>query len=149
VTGGAYAALYSALDWDLEELVTPASTTALLACVARPRKAVGYAVGTQGTVLCRDGDSQSIETVSGEPLLSTVAFDPFGRPWAATTSRIFMRSDTDGWIEAYRGEGIETPFVSLFLDVGLCIGMTADGAVIEGRSARAGANMSDIPPPPL
>ncbi len=145
--GGAYSALYSALDWELEEISGLPDTRAFLSCVARPRKAIGYAVGTQGAVLCRDGESQTFERVPGEPSLSTVALDPLGRPWAATAGKIYVRSDTAGWTLAYASEAIESPFVSLFLDVGLCIGMTADGAVIEGRAARAAGTQSEIQVP--
>ncbi len=145
--GGAYAALYSALTWEVEELSLPEATRALIACGGRPRKSVAYAVGTQGTVLCRDGDVTSFETLADEPVLSTVAFDPLGRPWTATVSRIFVRTDEDGWVAAHSNASIESPFVSLFLDVGLCIAMTADGAVVEGRAAKSGATVSEIAQP--
>ncbi|MFO0611740.1 MAG: serine/threonine-protein kinase [Polyangiaceae bacterium] len=145
--GGAYAALYSALDWEIEEIPTPPEARAFLSAVARPRKAIGYAVGTQGAVLCRDGDSLTFERVPTEPFLSTVALDPHGRPWAGSAGKVFMRSDADGWIPAFSSEAIESPFVSLFLDVGLCIGMTADGAVVEGRATRAAGTMSEIQVP--
>lgn len=145
--GGAYAGLYSALDWELEEIETPSDARAFLGCVARPRKSIGYAVGTQGAVLCRDGEAQTFERVPSEPFLSTVALDPHGRPWAGTAGRLYVRTDTDGWVEAFRSEAIESPFVSLFLDVGLCLGMTADGAVIEGRATRATGTQSEVQVP--
>ena len=146
--GGGFAALYSALDWEIEEIPSPADVRAYIACVAVPRKAIGYAVGTGGAVLLRDADTQSTEIIPGGPFLSAVAFDPVGRPWTGTAGSIHLRRDATGWGEVYKNTAIETPIVSLFLDVGLCIGMTADGAVIEGRAQRAMGTLSDLPPPP-
>ncbi len=146
--GGGFAALYSALDWELEEIPTPREVKAYIACVSIPRKSLGYAVGTQGSVLVKDADKQFVETIPGNPFLSAVAFDPLGRPWAGTAGRVFLRTDDDGWRAVFSDDSVETPIVSLFLDVGLCIAMTADGAVVEGRTARGGGTMSEIPAPP-
>ncbi len=146
--GGGFAALYSALDWELEEIPTPPEVKAYIACVALPRKALGYAVGTQGAVLQEDSDKHFFETVPGNPFLSAVTFDPTGRPWAGTAGKIYLRTDDHGWDSVFANDSIETPIVSLFLDVGLCIGMTADGAVIEGRTPRQGGTMSEVPGPP-
>lgn len=146
--GGGFAALYSALDWELEDIPTPPEVKAYIACVAIPRKSLGYAVGTQGAVLLKDADKQFYETIPGNPFLSAVAFDPLGRAWTGTAGRIFMRTDAEGWRAVFADDSIEAPIVSLFLDVGLCIAMTADGAVIEGRTPRGGGTMSELPGPP-
>ncbi|NUP12850.1 MAG: serine/threonine protein kinase [Polyangiaceae bacterium] len=143
--GGTYAALYSALDWELEEIPAPNDVRALLASVGRPRKSIGFLVGTQGAVLTRDGDTRSFERVPGEPLLSAVALDPFARPWAASAGKILVREDVKGWTTAWQDPNVSVPIVSLFLDAGLCIGMTADGAIIEGRLAARTAP-SEVPP---
>jgi eukaryotic-like serine/threonine-protein kinase len=144
--GGAFAALYSALDWELEGVPIHAECRSLLSAVARPRKAIGFAAGTQGVVLTRDGDTNTTEVVPGEPFLSAVSFDPFGRPWAASAGRIFMRDDNTGWTVVWENDEVAVPVVAMFLDVGLCIAMTADGGVIEGRAQRSRA--SDLPPKP-
>jgi serine/threonine protein kinase len=154
--GGAYAALYNALDWDIEEVfdgravgprdgAVPAVVHAFLGCVARPRKTIGYCVGTQGAVLTRDGDNSSFEQVPGEPMLSAAALDPFGRAWAASAGRILIRDDVKGWVTTWSNDDLSVPIVSLFLDAGLCIAMTADGAIVEGRTSRM---TSELPPPP-
>ncbi len=143
--GGAYAALYSALDWELEEIPVPTVVRAFLSSIARPRKAIGYAVGTQGAVLTRDGDTTTFERVPEEPLLSAAGLDPYGRPWAASAGRIFIRDDSKGWTQVWANDEINVPVISLFLDAGLCIAMTADGAIVEGR---AGRSVSELPPPP-
>lgn len=142
--GGAFAALYHALDWELEEIPLPGDVRAFLASAARPRKTIGYLVGTQGAMLTRDSDTSSFERIPGEPLLSAIALDPFGRPWAASAGRILMREDVKGWGPAWADDTINVPVVSLFLDVGLCIAMTADGAIVEGRTATR--LNSDLPP---
>lgn len=144
--GGAYAALYGALDWEIQPIETPKDARAFIACAGRWRKQIGYFVGTQGTVLCRDGDATQTETVPGEPFLSAVAFDPFGRPWSATAGRILYRDDQQGFINAWSAD-FEAPIVSLFLDVGLCLAMTADGGVIEGRAPVQTTGLSTPPPP--
>ncbi len=144
--GSAFAALYSALDWDLEELPTPEGTRALLACATHPRKAIGFAVGTQGVIVTQDADTTSAERVQGEPPLTAVALDPYGRPWVACSGRVLYRDEARGWRTAWKDPSIATPVVALFLDVGLAIVMTADGAVVEGRSTRRAS--SDLPPAP-
>jgi hypothetical protein len=45
----------------------------------------------------------------------------------------------------WKDETVEVPIVSLFLDTGLCIAMTVDGGIIEGRAA---LRQTDLPPPP-
>lgn len=144
--GEAFAALYHALDWELEELSIDSRCPALLASAARPRKSLGYAVGARGFLLTQDGDSSTLEQVPGEPVLSAVALDPFGRPWVATAGSIFLRDDVRGWIPVWQDLAVEVPIVSLFLDTGLCIAMTVDGGIIEGRAAVR--SNTDLPPPP-
>ncbi len=147
--GGAYAALYSALDWELDEIPAPSDVRAFLASVGRPRKSIGHLVGTQGAFLTRDADTRAFERVSGEPLLSAVALDPFARPWAASAGKIIVREDVKGWTTAWSDEAIGVPIVSLFLDAGLCIAMTADGGIVEGRLPQSGGGgRSEAPPPP-
>ncbi|MBK6515207.1 MAG: serine/threonine protein kinase [Polyangiaceae bacterium] len=141
--GGAYAALYSALDWELEAVALSADVRAFLASASRPRKAIGWLVGTQGAVLTKDADTSAFERVPGEPLLSAVALDPFARPWAASAGQIFVRDDVKGWTSAWKDEDVGVPIVSLFLDAGLCIAMTADGGIVEGRLiGRAAAELT-------
>lgn len=145
-SGGAYAALYSGLDWDLEEVKAPSEVRAFLGSVGRPRKSIGYLVGTQGAVLTRDSDTTQFERVPGEPLLSAIALDPFGKPWAASAGKILVKEDVKGWTQVWSDPAVSVPIVSLFLDAGLCIGMTADGAIVEGRLV-AKQNGSEFPPP--
>ncbi len=143
--GGAFAALYHALDWDLETIDVGEEVRAFLAAAGRPRKTIGYLVGTDGAVLVRDGDTTSLETVPGSPLLSSVALDPFGRSWAASAGKIFFKEDIRGWTPVWERADFEVPIITMFLDAGLCIAMTADGAIVEGRTgSRLG--VSEIPP---
>jgi hypothetical protein len=119
---------------------------ALLASVARPRKSLGYAVGARGFMLTQDGETSTLEQVPGEPVLSAVALDPFGRPWVATAGSLYVRDDVRGWFPVWQDLSVEVPIVSLFLDTGLCIAMTVDGGIIEGRAAVR--SNTDLPPPP-
>ncbi len=144
--GGAFAALYNALDWELEELDAPRAARAFICGASRPRKTIGYLGGTDGVVFVRDGDTQAVETVPDKPLISAIGIDPFGRPWAASSGRVLIRDDLRGWSTVWQSQEMTVPIVSLFLDAGLCIAMTADGAIVEGRSiTRSG---SELPAPP-
>jgi serine/threonine protein kinase len=134
--GGAWAALYSALDWEIEELDTSPSVPAYLASASNPRRDFGIVVGAKGAVLVRDANGTQLEVVEGEPFLSSVALDPFGRAWSATAGKIFVRGER-GWFTAWADEAAESPIVSLFVDAGLCIAVTADGMLLEGRASRA------------
>jgi len=145
--GGAFAALYHALDWDLEIVDVPGGARAFVAAASRPRKTIGYLAGTDGAVLTRDGDVSSMEIVPDKPMVSAIALDPFGRPWAASSGRILCKDDHRGWSTVWSSPHFQVPIVTMFLDAGLCIAMAADGAIVEGRTgSRIGA--SEIPPAP-
>ncbi len=143
---GPFAALYNALDWELEELEAPRTTRAFLCGASRPRKVIGYLGGTDGVVFVKDGEAQSAEVIADRPLVSAIAIDPFGRPWAASAGKILMRDDLRGWSPVWESADISVPIVSLFLDAGLCIAMTADGAIVEGRSVTR--SVTELPPMP-
>lgn len=134
--GGAFAALYSALDWEIDELDTPDDGPAFLASASNPRREFAIAVGAKGGVLLREGSVTTHEVVPGEGFLSACALDPFGRAWAATAGEIVVRSDA-GWLPAWKDPAVESPIVSLFVDAGLCTAVTADGMMLEGRAPRA------------
>jgi hypothetical protein len=51
-----------------------------------------------------------------------------------------------GWFPVWQDLSVEVPIVSLFLDTGLCIAMTVDGGIIEGRAAVR--SNTDLPSPP-
>lgn len=144
--GGAYAALYHSLNLEVTELAVDRRCTALVSCMARPRKSLGYAVGSAGIMMTQDGDMSAFEQVPGEPMLSAVALDPFGRPWVATAGAIHYRDDAKGWTTVWQDTSIEVPIISLFLDTGLCIAMTVDGGIIEGRGVVQ--HNTQMPPPP-
>ncbi|HTJ82677.1 MAG TPA: serine/threonine-protein kinase [Polyangiaceae bacterium] len=145
--GGAFAALYHALDWDLEAIDVPGAARAFVAAASRPRKTIGYLAGTDGAVLTRDGDTTSLEVVPERPLLSAIALDPFGRPWAASAGRILFKDDLRGWTTVWSSPEFHVPVTAMFLDAGLCIAMTADGGIVEGRTGSRVA-ASELPPPP-
>jgi serine/threonine protein kinase len=133
--GGAWAALYSALDWEIEELETPDGVPAYIASASNVRRESAVLVGPKGSVLTREGASTKHVSIVGEPFLSAVALDPFGRSWAATAGQLFVCGD-EGWNLAWEDASVVSPVVSLLADAGLCIAVTADGMLIEGRGPR-------------
>lgn len=133
--GGAYAALYSALDWELVPIEVPPSLPTLMACSGMWRHERGIATGPDGAVLCWRSGVSTFETVPGRPSLPAAGLDPFARPWAAGMGSVWTRDDT-GWRVLWEDPSWVVPIVSLFLDTGLCFAMSADGGIVEGRAGR-------------
>jgi len=133
--GGAWAALYSALDWEIEEIEVPDGVPAYIACASHVRRETAIIVGANGSVLTREGAQVKYTSIPGDPFLSAVALDPFGRSWCATAGKLFVCGDA-GWTLAWEEPSAVSPVVSLLVDAGLCIAVTADGMLIEGRGPR-------------
>jgi hypothetical protein len=101
------------------------------------------AAGADGVVVWYDAstaETTAVETIAGGMDLSAAAVDVAGRGWVATAGRILVRDPesepTPTWRAAWADASWSVPFVSMFADVGLVIGLTADGGVIEGRAPR-------------
>jgi serine/threonine protein kinase len=135
--GGAYAALYTPLAWDLERIDVP-PVRALLACASHVDRRVGLAVGAEGAVVWRDRGTVSQESVGPAHDLSSAAVDVAGRGWAASAGRIWLRRGarkSEPWGCVWEDDTWTAPMVSLFADVGVVLGMTADAGIVEGRIA--------------
>lgn len=130
--GAGFAALYSPLMWDAVMLPVP-RVRALLACAGRADRNLGMAVGAEGVIGWMEGDELAHVTLPGAPDLSAAAIDVGGRYWVGGAGSIWLRPADGGWSLAWHKAGWETPIVSLFADVGLVIGLTADGGIVEGR----------------
>lgn len=148
--GGGLAALYSPLDWQLEPLVSP-DVRAYLACGGHPDIAVGVVAGADGVMLYLDESGAWVESVAEGADVSATVVDPSGMCWAGGAGRIWLRAREDAeptWVCAWEDPAWTAPFVSMFADVGLIIGVTADGAIVEGRPAELELHTLVSAPPP-
>ncbi len=93
-------------------------------------------------MIWRQGLLVTNETVAGGHDLSASGIDAVGRGWAASAGKIWLRRTatlssramtTARWDAIWDEPRWTMPIVSLFTDLGVVIGMTAEGGVIEGR----------------
>jgi len=150
--GGGIAALYNPLDWDLEPLVSP-DVRAYLACGGHPDIAVGVVAGADGVMLYLDESGAWVESVPEAADVSATVVDPSGTCWAGGAGHIWLRKKDEAtgepkWVCVWEDETWTAPFVSMFADVGLIIGVTADGAIVEGRPADLELDTLIAAPPP-
>jgi hypothetical protein len=129
-------ALYMPLEFELKLLPTP-PVRAFVACAGRQGLETGVACGADGAILWWQQSEPELSTVQGGHDVSAVAVDAAGGGWAAGAGRIWHRDTADGrsaWTCIWEEPEWHVPFVSLFADLGLVIAVTADGAILEGRS---------------
>lgn len=165
-TGVGFVGVYSPLDWDVQTVQQladrdPASSRgapssaagapvrAFLACAAQWERDVGLATGTGGAVVWVRAGEVTYETIPGGPDLAAAAVDAAGRGWAASAGTIWshtlvqarsgVRQPSGRWEAIWCDPSWKAPFVALFVEPGVVIGMTADGGIIEGRALSAGA----------
>ncbi len=131
-SGSGFAIIYGPLGPHVKR-IERGSTRAYVACDARLELRAGIVVGASGRTLRVDGDRTQEWVVPGEPDLSAAAIEPGGLAYGASTGHIWSHPPEQPWRCVWRDADWTTPFVSLFADTGLVIGMTADGGVIEGR----------------
>jgi eukaryotic-like serine/threonine-protein kinase len=131
--GNGFAAIYSPLMFDVRRL--PSSDVAeYTSSTAQQDLGLGVVVGSKGRVLTIQGGEARESVVPGEPDLSSVVLDIGGRLWAASLGALWLFSEpVRAWTCVWREPRWASPFVSLFADVGWVIGLTEDGAVVEGR----------------
>ncbi|MEP7119483.1 MAG: serine/threonine-protein kinase [Byssovorax sp.] len=139
--GEGFAAVYSPLDAEIERL-PGASVRAFLSCAGLWDRSTAMATGADGAVIWRQGLLVTNEIVSGGHDLSASGIDAVGRGWAASAGKIWLRRTvtisaraltTARWDCVWDEPRWTMPIVSLFADLGVVIGMTAEGGVIEGR----------------
>ena len=130
--GHGFAAIYAPLRCEVRRL-TDASTGLLTSASTQPDLGVGVAVGEEGRSLRIVRGHAELWAVRGGENLTAVAVDPSGRAYAASQGRIWLQYDSRDWSCVWRNASWSAPFASLLADVGLVIGMTADGGVVEGR----------------
>jgi len=142
--GKGFAALYAPLDWQLEAVPAP-ETRALVACAGLSERRVGVAVGGQGAVLrVRDGRVRA-HCLNPPENLASAAVDLLDRTWAGGAGQLWLSSaGGDGWVQVWRDDDWQAPFISILADAGLVVAMTADGGVLE---CRASLSQITVPPP--
>ncbi len=134
--GAGIVGTYEPLRWEFTPIPTP-PIRAFLAAGGHPDHGMGLVAGADGVVVLHDASSTTVETIEGGLDISAVVVDALGNCWAAGAGRIWRRDDgTDRkpvWTCAWEDAQWQAPVVSLYADLGLVIGMTADGAIVEGR----------------
>lgn len=135
VDAGAYAAVFSPLSFELSELPSP-SIRSFIAGASAFERALAIVCGSSGVVLHIDDEGVQTSVVRDGCDLSAVAVDILDREWAATRGLLWSRdaSRREGWRPIWGDQNWSAPFVSLLAQPGLVVGMTADGAIIEGRA---------------
>ncbi len=134
VQGGAFAAVYSPLDWDLKFLPTPA-TRAFVSGSSSVERCLGLIVGSDGTALRAEGDLTTVSVVPGAPDLSASALDVLDREWVASLGVLWTRDPrlAEAWRPAWSDRTWDAPFVSMIADSGRLMAMTASAGIVEGR----------------
>ncbi|MBI5532524.1 MAG: serine/threonine protein kinase [Deltaproteobacteria bacterium] len=152
VDGSGFAAIFAPLEFELTPLETP-KVRAFLACGGHPDCEIGLVAGVDGAAVLRDDQRVWTETVAGHADLSSAVVDAAGGCWVGAAGRIWHREPGGPgereWQSAWEDSSWTAPIVSLFADVGLVIGVTADGGVVEGRSIELelGTMIGYGPPP--
>jgi len=138
VQGGAFAALYSPLDWELKFLQTPA-TRAFVSGSSSVERCLGLIVGSDGTALRTEGELTTVSIVPGAPDLSASALDVLDREWVASLGTLWTRDPrlAEAWRPAWSDRTWDAPFVSMLADSGRVMAMTANAAIVEGRLGSA------------
>lgn len=143
--GTGYAALYAPLEWDIQRLPGP-NVRAYLASAGQHDRDIGVLTGAGGSVLWRQNGILTSEVVEGGYDLSAAGIDAVGRGWTASVGRIWLRrtgnasvrgGSTTRWDTIWNDPSWPHPIVSLFIDLGVVIAMTAEGGLIEGRVLRS------------
>ena len=134
VQGGAFAAVYSPLDWELKFLQTPA-TRALVSGASSVERCLGLLVGSEGTALRTEGELATVSVVPGAPDLSASALDVLDREWVASLGVLWTRDPrlAEAWRPAWSDRTWDAPFVSMIADSGRLMAMTANAGIVEGR----------------
>jgi hypothetical protein len=137
--GGAFAAIYRPLMWEVQRLPTPPGFRRMTSCAADLRSRFRHAVfgGRDGHVLeYLDGQARPI-AVAGAPSIGAVAIDGLGRTWLAGERSLWSAWATRGlpFTEAFSTDELGAPFVSIHADDTVVLAVTANGGVVEGRTA--------------
>jgi serine/threonine protein kinase len=133
--GVGFAAIYSPLMEEVKRLEAP-ELRAFIGGASAAERGVAMLVGSGGIALRLDADAPSISHVPGNPDLAAAAVDVMDYEWATSVGQIFGRDRRvrEAWRPHWRDPSWDAPFISLMADVGWVLAMTADGAILEGKS---------------
>jgi hypothetical protein len=139
VQGGAFAAVYAPMDWELKFLPTPA-TRAYVNGASNVERGLALIVGSDGTALRTEDDQTTVSVVPGAPDLSASALDVLDREWVASLGTLWTRDPrlAEAWRPAWTDSTWEAPFVSMIADSGRVMAMTASAGIVEGRTGSEG-----------
>lgn len=130
------AMVYAPLRWETQPFDGP-RVRAFLCCAGHAEVGTGIVGGADGAVLCYAPQGRWSECVQPQADISAVAIDPAGQCWAASGGALWSRAplrQCGSWECVWEDPSWTAPVVSVFADVGWIVAMTADGAVLEGRS---------------
>lgn len=135
IDGKGLTAVYAPLLWELSTLAIT-ETRAMTACSSRPERDLAVAVGAGGSVVRLHAGETQVEQIPGAPDFSAVCVDVLGRVWAGAAGELWF-SDTGSRTlrRVWRDASWQAPFVSIFADFGMVFAATADGAILEARTA--------------
>lgn len=133
--GYGFAAVYSPLTASVQRLSTP-ELRAFVGGAALPERGVASLIGSGGVVLRAAGIGVEASVIEGAPDLSAAATDVLGNEWVASLGSLYLRRSETGvdFERVFHDASLEIPFVSMMADSGYVLAMTADGAIVEGRS---------------
>jgi serine/threonine protein kinase len=131
--GGGFAAVYQPLQWAVHPLELPEGAGTLLACAARARTRTCLLAGLDGTVAWIDEAGSRPCALPDRVAVGAADVDARGRAWLGGTARIWSGYDRTPFVRAFESTEIRAPFVSLHADDTAVVGVTVDGAVVQGR----------------
>jgi serine/threonine protein kinase len=133
--GHGFVALYAPMHWELSHLPTP-QVRSFISGASAPERSLCVMTGSDGVVLRVDGEHQSVRRLPDSPDLSAAALDILDREWVASLGSLWTRdAGRSGTFErVFHDPNWSTPFISMMADAGMVVAMTADGAIVEGRS---------------
>jgi len=135
--GEGFAVIYEPLNWEVHRVKVPACR-AFLASSTRSDLSLGVVVGASGRAVRFEADQSVASVVQGEPDLSAVFVDEARRIWAGSAGALWLQrpGEPSAWELVHRTDWV-APFISLFVDSGRVMAMTANGGILEGRLAAA------------
>ena len=129
-----FVARYRPLMWDVSKQNVPRAR-AYIAAAAHAESATAVVAGSGGHTVRFKDDTMTPAAVPGEPDLSAIDLDAYGRCWVASRGKLWLQSQdrpTD-WTPIWSDPSWSVPIVSLFASPGAVIAMSADGGILEGR----------------
>jgi eukaryotic-like serine/threonine-protein kinase len=134
-SGKGLTAIYTPLMWELSS-VNMTETRAMTACSSRPERDLAVAVGAAGQVVRIQSGKTQVEQIIGAPDFSAVCVDVLGRVWAGAAGELWFADTGSRTLRCvWRDASWQAPFVSIFADFGMVFAATADGAILEARTA--------------